>query len=87
MIWNNDNPPLREEVLLKYKKGNKIVIVQGYLTDRAKDLARKSHPESFWRSVGYGLTYYDYAERQLCSLTAKKSKNEVLGWTQLPEQH
>lgn len=82
-------PTQRTNLLLIYRKGDREVITQGYLIDTAKysDLKINKEPnkEEFWRSLGYGLTFYDYANRQIQSLTAKKSKNEVTHWAELPE--
>jgi hypothetical protein len=87
----SEQPELRKRVLLKYKKGTLgPFLIEGYLTDVAHDLGKKDdidsgrHNTEFWRGCGYGLCYFDFSDRQLQSLTAKKSKNQVLEWALLP---
>ncbi len=87
MNWikvKDSHPPIKKHVLLYYRKGKKYIITEGYLTDRAEDLGDGDMPVEAWRAIGYGLTYFDACDRQLQSLTAKKSKNEVISWTELP---
>lgn len=78
-------PNTHIDVLIHYYKGGKSIITQGYLANDAVDLASESHPESFWKKIGKGFTWYD-TQRQIQSLNAKKSKNKVTHWAILPEQ-
>jgi hypothetical protein len=79
-------PELDKKVLLLYYKGKKgPFATEGQLIDKAVKLAKESHPVDFWRSVGRGLCYIDYAERDLQNLTSKKSKNRVVAYMPLPE--
>ena len=73
-------PELNKPILIHYLKGKQSCVTEGYLIDKAVQCAKETHPVEFWRSVGYGLVFMDYADRQLESLTAKKSKNKVTHW-------
>jgi len=84
MNWKELPPPYNKQVLLKYQKGKEIVITQGYFENEPKRLARPNNDEQFWIRCGYGDCYFDYSRRQIESLTAKKSKNKVLNWMELP---
>ena len=64
------------------KKG--IFVTQGYLIDDAKRCASEINPVEFWINNGYGLTFYDYTDRQIQSMTAKASKNNVIAWSYMP---
>lgn len=84
-MWKTTKPDLNRQILLKYKKGNKgEVITQGYLTDDAENNAKTYNTVEFWKGLGKGETYYDYADRQIQSLNAAKSKNTVVAWDELP---
>ena len=77
-------PKLRETVFIYYIKSGKPFMTQGVLRDEAVECASERHPVSFWRNLGYDLTWYD-DKRQIQSLTAKKSKNNVTHWMPLPD--
>lgn len=77
-------PEKKKRVLLYYKKNKEYIMTEGYITDEAEDTASEDNPVEFWRSHGYGLTWYD-SQRQIQSLLAKSSKNKVLFWTELPD--
>ena len=78
-------PEPYELVLIYYTKGNRPTYSEGIIYDSAKHLHSDSHREAFWRSCGYGLVWEDGFGRQIQSLTAKKSKNNVTHWMPLPE--
>lgn len=86
-------PELEKEILIEYMKGKDgPFLTQGFLRDDAKmlgesDKGHKIRTTEWWRNQGYGLVYYDYAERKLQSLTAKKSKNRVVAWAYLYYDH
>lgn len=85
----DEHPPLKNRVMLLYLKGCEPVMAEGYLTDVAIDCAG-SHKDderlgvNFWRKTGRGLTFFDYADRQIQNLVAKNSKNNVTHWMPLP---
>ncbi len=93
-------PEYNKQVLVKYLKGKEEVITQGYFQDVAQetaDICYKSAVErgkfsengietvEYWRKCGYGLTWFDYAGRQIQSLVAKTSKNRVITFMDLPQ--
>jgi hypothetical protein len=78
-------PEEYELVWVFYMRKNRPTQSEGMIYDSSKHLASESHPESFWKSVGYGLVWEDGFGRQIQSLTAKKSKNNVTHWMPLPE--
>lgn len=80
---STENLPEKERtVLIQYIKGYSpnrtrgaekgTYVTQGFLRDEAEYTASENCPEEFWRERGYGLTWFDYSERQIESLTAKK---------------
>ena len=87
-------PPENTNIMLYYNKGKKSTyggklggfVVQGYLFDEAKRLAKVEDglDAQFWRDHGRGLTFFDYTERQIQSLMAKKSTNKVTHWAKMP---
>jgi len=93
-------PEYNKQVLVKYLKGKEEIITQGYFQDVAQetaDMCYKSAVErgkfsengietvEYWRKCGYGLTWFDYAGRQIQSLVAKTSKNRVITFMDLPQ--
>lgn len=103
MQWikvEDQKPEYHKQVLLKYIKGKREVIIQGYFCDYAQDIADMNLKASkergklsdngietveFWRNAGRGETYFDYAERQIQALNAKTSKNKVIAWMEIPQ--
>ena len=90
-------PEYNKPVLLKYLKGGKEVITQGYFRDEALEIAKRQlkaaeerghfsengiETADFWRRNGRGEIYFDYADRQIQKLTAK-SKNKVMEWREI----
>lgn len=78
-------PEYHKQVLLKYLKGKREVITQGYFCDYAQDCAERQLTVEFWRDRGYGEVYFDYSERQIQALNAKTSKNKVISWMEIPK--
>lgn len=80
--YPENKPPYKTPLLLKYTRKGKPgeCITEGYFLDKAKSLATDRHSEEFWRSHNYGDVFFDYADRQIQSLTAKGSKNIIQGW-------
>lgn len=89
---DSEIPEKGRKVLIQYIKGYSpnrrgaekgTYITQGYLIDDAERCASERDPVEFWRNCGYGLCWYDYSDRQIEALTAKSSKNKVVGWVYL----
>jgi hypothetical protein len=93
-------PEYNKQVLVKDLKGKEEVITQGYFQDVAQETADICHKSAvergkfsengietveYWRNCGYGLTWFDYAGRQIQSLVAKTSKNKVITFMDLPQ--
>lgn len=98
MNWvsvNDRLPKQGERVLLLYCKAKKSghsggsigeFMTEGYLLDRAETLANESLDRAFWVRNGYGFAFFDYTDRQIQSLTANKSTNQVTHWAELPQK-
>lgn len=86
-------PEFNKPILIKYIKGKQgEVITQGYYQDEAQEIADRCSEllgeenikiAESWRNNGYGLTWFDYSNRQIQALGAKTSKNKVIAWTEI----
>jgi CRISPR/Cas system CSM-associated protein Csm4 (group 5 of RAMP superfamily) len=79
-------PKNKERVLLLVKRKDKTYITEGYIEDVAERLAKAGHlTKEQWEKHGKGLTWFDYAGRQIQSYKSKNSSSSVLKWAVIDE--
>ena len=79
-------PEQNKRLLLTVQGKKKQYITEGYIEDVAERLAKAGHlTKEQWEKHGKGLTWFDYAGRQIQSYKSKNSSSSVLKWAVIDE--